>query len=551
MKYTSPISHNALAQHYQSRLDTLIEHGDVKPFFLWHMLVLFGLPLSALLVLHHDGSKFIRRAVFALILGVAYDLIENRRSQLGANGYMLGALTTYWVIWCAALLIFNDVEKKFKRIERRAAPANVGPEDSGFIDMDKDGDVDGCDAPTSASDGGSTPTVNRKPGDDSTKRQGSEELKSRREVLVWQAYPRSFLHRLNWAFDLLSNMRGPQWNWRVSTMGPLPASVNAQLNPGKRDTSRELSDSELLDARTRLKVAFGCFVKSYLLLDLVKVLMMRDPYFIGMASPDIPPPFPFDYLSAIPSGVTLYRHMLTGYGVYIALCFGTSFGPPIFLGLSVAFPTFARAITSVPLDAPWLYADTFGPFFKSALEHGLAGCWGRWWHQLFRVGFTNAGRWILSLLPQRLATNNNIRRAVITFAAFSLSGLLHAFGSHTQLGDTKPFGPFIFFILQAVGITIEDTFKRVILPTLLPYKLPRWLRWTGNALFVYFWLTTTGGYAADDFAKGGMWTTEPIPVSPIRGLDLGVKGEGWWCWKEPWFRRIRRERWWESGLQVL
>lgn len=551
MSHTNPVSYNTLAQRFHDRLDTLTEHGDTKPFFLWHMLVLFGLPLSALLVLHYDGSRFIRRSIFALILGVAFDLIKYRRSQLGANGYMLGVLTTYWVIWCATLLIFNDVEKKFKRIERRTAPANVGPEDSGFIDMDKDGDVDSCDVQTSGSDGGPTPTYNPGPNNDSAKRQGYGEPKSQKEVLIWQAYPQSFLHRLNWAFDLLSNMRGPQWNWRVSTMGPLPASVNAQLNPGKRDTSRELNDSEVLDARTRLKIAFASFVKSYLLLDFVKVLMMRDPYFIGMVSPGIPPPFPFNYLSDIPSGITLYRHMLTGYGVYIALSYGTSFGPPIFLGLSVAFPNFARAITSVPLDAPWLYTDTFGPFFKSALEHGLAGCWGRWWHQLFRVGFTNAGRWILSLLPQRLATNNNIRRAVIAFVAFSLSGLLHAFGSYTQLGDTRPLGPFMFFILQAVGITIEDTFKRIILPSVLPYKLPRWLRWTGNVLFVYFWLTTTGGYAADDFARGGMWTTEPIPVSPIRGLDLGVQGEGWWCWKEPWFRRIRGEQWWESGLQVL
>lgn len=89
MNYTNLLSHHAVAQHYQDRLDASIEHGDAKPFFLWHMLVLFGLPLSALLTLDYHGSRYIRLAVFALILSVAFDMIKNRRAQLGANGYMI------------------------------------------------------------------------------------------------------------------------------------------------------------------------------------------------------------------------------------------------------------------------------------------------------------------------------------------------------------------------------------------------------------------------------------------------------------------------------
>lgn len=546
-------SHHEIIQTKQIQLLTLFEHGALKPFFLWYLLVLFGLPLSALLTLRYNGSRYLRFAVFSLIVSAAFDVIKYRRALLGANGYVVGVAVSYWVIWSATLLIFNDVEKTFKRIERRAAPENVfssdGPE---FIDMDKYGDVNIADP-----NGGDTlPSNDNSAANDSASIPGQQPGKSsmdpyKGEFFTWQTYPESFLHRLNWAFDLLSNMRGPQWNWRISTMGPLPASVHAQLHPGKRDTSRELDDSMIVDSKARLKAVFASFLRSYLLLDLVKVLMIRDPYFKGVVSPAPPPPFPFNYLPDVPMIIALYRHLVTGIGVFTALDYALSFNPIIFLGLSTAFPNAARALTSVPLDASWLYSETFGPFLSTVLESGLAGCWGQWWHQLFRAGFTNTARWLLSLLPEKLATRHGVRRITIPFVAFFLSGLLHACGSYAQLADTNPRDPFVFFILQAVGITIEDTFKRVILPILLPFRLPRWLCRASNFLFAFSWLFFSGHYIADDFARGGVWITEPIPFSPLRGLELGVKGEGWWCWKEPWFRSFKGDGWWQSGLAVL
>ena len=546
-------SHHEIVQAKQIQLLTLFEHGALKPFFLWYLLVLFGLPLSALLTLHYNGSKYLRFAVFALILSTASDIIKYRRALLGANGYIVGVVVSYWVIWSATLLIFNDVEKTFKRIERRAAPGNAstlgGPE---FIDTDKDEDVNIADP-----DGGDALPSNdnsaaEDPASISDQQSGKNSMNPYQgEFFIWQTYPQSFLHRLNWTFDLLSNMRGAQWNWRISHMGPLPASVHAQLHPGKRDTSREVEDSMIMDYKARLKAGFASFLRSYLLLDLIKVLMIRDPYFKGVVSPTPPPPFPFDCLADFPMIITLYRHVVTGLGVCAALDYALSFNPIIFLGLSTAFPNAARALTSVPLDASWLYSNAFGPFLSTVLENGLAGCWGIWWHQLFRPGFTNTARWLLSLLPERLATRHDVRRVTIPFVAFLLSGLLHACGSYAQLADTNPRDTFLFFILQAVGVTIEDTFKRVILPTLLPLKLPRWLRRAGNFLFAFCWLYFPGHYIADDFARGGIWITEPIPLSPLRGLELGVKGEGWWCWKEPWFRSFKGDGWWQSGLAVL
>ena len=540
MPSTAP-SHHELVQSHQEKLLASIDSGTAKPFFLSSIFLLFGLPLLGLLV----GSRYIRLAILALVYSVALDIFRYRRCLLGASGYMIGVITSYWVIWSTTLLLFND-PKNFRRIERQAASTRTSSPE--FIDLHKNGDMIATDP-----DYGTASLVksSAQRSEGSSKGPTSERYLDRNETLVWQPYPQPFLHRLNWVFDLLVNMRGPQWNWRISSMGPLPASVHERLNPGKRDTSLDSDNPETMDARARLKAAFWTFLKSYLLLDLLKVVMMRDPYFKGMVSPAPPPPFPFSYLQDNPILVTLYRQFVTGFGVFICLKYAFVFNPIIFLGLSVALPNFSRAITSVPLDAPWLYSDDFGPFLITAAEGGLAGCWGKWWHQYFRAGFTNTSLWVLSFFPEKLATKRIIRQTVSVFVAFTLSGLIHMGGSYVQIADTNPRGPFTFFLLQAIGVTIEDLFKRAILSGMLPYTLPRWVKWTANCLFVACWLVFTGSYIADDFARGGIWLTEPVPVSILRWLNIGIKGDGWWCWKEPWFRFWKGEGWWDSGLMVL
>lgn len=529
-----------LLQGRQEQLLQSFDNGSIKPFFLWQMLVLIGLPLLGLMAY---GSRWIRRAVLALIPSVAFDILQHRRFLLGAGGYISGVIISYWIIWSMSLLLFNDPVKNFKRIERR--PASIEPINP-MIDMDKNGEI-------RPSAGRGHDAVSSCKSSKSSVQDCAESPRAQytNEVVVWQAYPQGFLHRLNWTFDLLCNMRGAQWNWRGSGMGPFPASVQRQLDPGQQDTFCEVDESKILDTSTRLRSSFWTLLKSYLTLDLLKVLMVRDPYFLGLVSPVPPPPFPFSYLPDIPILITIYRQFLTGFGVYVCLLYATLFNAIIFLGLSVAFPNFARTVTSVPLDAPWLYTDIFGPFCVSVADGGLAACWGQWWHQLFRAGFTNAGRWVLSFFPENLAAKRAIRQTVIVFVAFVLSGFLHANGSYGQIAETNPRGPLIFFFLQAVGISIESTFKTLIRPALLPSTLPRALERTANCLFAACWLVFSGTFIADDFARGGIWLAEPVPVSLLRGLNIGVKGEGWWCWKEPWFRYFEGKGWWDSGVAVL
>ncbi|GFF22059.1 hypothetical protein IFM61606_01206 [Aspergillus udagawae] len=533
-----PSSYRQILDNNRDQFELLIQHGDYKPFYLWHLFVFTALPLCGLLISRRRGARYLRPVVFALILGTAVDVTRHRRALLGGNGYMGGLVTAWWTIWSATILVFNDAERDFERIERRSCNA-------------------ACPDEVRTPDNENKPRSSDKAANGHILKAKQYASQRESETLAWQPYPRAFLHRLNWALGLLFNMRGPEWNWRISTLDPLPDSLQRQRTIRNGRSAREAIDKTSneadpqLDARARLNAFLLTFLKHYLLLDLVKVLMMHDPYFWGLVSSAPARPFPFTYLPlpTIPVIlVRLYRETLSGLGVYAALSFITPLNPIIFLGLSLAFPNASRALTRVPLDAPWLYSDSFGPLAGPSLDHGLIGCWSQWWHQLFRFGFTSTANFLLSLLPEHLAVRPSIRRTVTAVTAFSLSGLIHACGSYTQFAETTPHAHLVFFLLQPVGIMIQNQLARSINAR---YRFSRPIRRAANVMFAFWWLFFSGASIADDFARGGLWLTEPLPISPLRGLGLGAKGEGWWCWREPWFRYWDGGKYWERGLRVL
>lgn len=202
----------------------------------------------------------------------------------------------------------------------------------------------------------------------------------------------------------------------------------------------------------------------------------------------------------------------------------------------------------------------------------MAGVWGQWWHQMFRFGFLSSAHAILNLLPMKLARNVYIRRTVQFFTAFIISAVMHALGSYAQPAPTDPIrGPFMFFILQLVGIILQESAKFVLVSIARslrsssspspspssPHKhhlqspFPRWLGRSTNLIFTCFWLLAWGYTIADDFTISGLWLTEFVPVSLLRGLGLGLEGQGWWCAQEPMFRYWTDGTFWGSGLRVL
>jgi hypothetical protein len=245
-------------------------------------------------------------------------------------------------------------------------------------------------------------------------------------------------------------------------------------------------------------------------------------------------------------------------GVFFALDIIVSLDPLFFLGLSLAFPRFSRSITHQPLDEAWLYPPPFGPA-SSVLDYGLIGAWNTWWHQLFRFGFSESGRFVSYLIipvtqKQQHSSYTLVRRLLQVLVAFSMSGLIHAMGSYTAFADTKPFNTFLFFFLQGIAVLAQGLFffqKAQPQPRRAAPLTTRAL----NFALVFLWFYFTAPLVADDFARSGLWTFEPLPISPIRGLVLrwwGVEGweeEGWSCWKSLWVERWNGETWWQSGIR--
>jgi hypothetical protein len=102
--------------------------------------------------------------------------------------------------------------------------------------------------------------------------------------------------------------------------------------------------------------------------------------------------------------------------------------------------------------------------------------------------------------------------------------------------------------LQPLGIGLQMAFTALLDNVGLKKRLPGWIGGLGNFLYVHVWFYWTAPILTDDFARGGVWLFEPIPVSILRGLGLGLGGEGWWCWKGKLVGWYTGERWWQSGI---
>ena len=232
-----------------------------------------------------------------------------------------------------------------------------------------------------------------------------------------------------------------------------------------------------------------------------------------------------------------------------------SLGPLLFLGLVTPLasqesplpPAVKKQLASVARTEPWLYPDHNGSF-TLVLDRGIAGWWGGWWHQIFRLAFQSAADFVTrksGLKPRTLPAN-----IVGLFVVFGLSGAIHGSGSYSQQGDTRPVrGPLAFFLLQACGILLEMSIARFILHRFTQGKSPRWLVRMTNLVWVYAWFMLTGPLLVNDLSKGGLFLLEPPMISPLRGLGLGVPGDGWFCG----FGKLAEwhwdsERWWLSGL---
>lgn len=557
----APRSDRDLLANRQAQFDASIEAGNIDPFVYPFDSFAAGLLILCLWI---PTPRIVRYAAFACIIYLSTSTVRRCRSLGMAGGYGIGLACGWCILWSATMLIFNDVQKDFRRIEKwRMRP---GGEELATAEQSNGIVSSGAPQGYESSEAGKNSDFRKRKsyqdanGTMESYEGANESAKSQDSPptptpdLLWQPYPRSIPHRLEWSLDLISNFRGPGWSWRISGLPPLPAPLQEQL---RRSSSKNADPQEDLttpvkpsanhqDIKQLLRSAAIQFATLYLIIDLLKVLMMHDPYFWGLPSPQQPPTYLPTLITQSSILTKSYRLILSLSGTIVALNFIFTLSPFFFAGiLGHYFPNFTR----IPFTEPFLYPRMQGPF-TSVFDNGLAGWWGKWWQQMFRFGFSSPSRYLI----HKLGWNHRDPKAktLQLFVAFALSGSLHACASYTQFAPARPLtGPLAFFILQAIGTLAQTALVAALAKNGIVPQLPQWIKRVANLAFLILWFYFTGPLLVDDFARGGIWLFEPVPVSPLRGLGFGAEGEGWWCWHGKWVRFWRGERWWSSGLAIL
>ncbi|KAK7524130.1 membrane bound O-acyl transferase family-domain-containing protein [Phyllosticta citriasiana] len=523
-----------------AKYDDGIGSGLYIPFtYPW---VTFGAFLCFLYLLvphnHSNFLKFMRYPIWLLNASLSFYLILYSRARNSAPSFAVGLVAAWSLIWTATLMIFNDAQTDFKRIERSEGAHRRSKSFGNGALHKKDDDAPKADL---RDDVDTTSELNGHAS-------GSPAYSGN---YSWQSYPIApFIERLDWVTDLFCNFRGMGWNWRISTIPPPPPWIQEQIDKDSSEPVRPAKPTRLgLDGTRRydnrgerLRQALLNFVKGYLAIDLLKVTITLDPYYWGRI--DAPgPSFLPEFIRVSPVLTKAYRLTVCLYAIKTALTWFFDMAPIFFVGLLGSDLIGARG-------EPWLYPDAFGSF-SNVLDKGLAGWWGGWWHQSFRFAFEAPAKKLIDAYGWNpKSTSAKLLHLVV---AFTLSGFLHAAGSYTQIGDTNPLsGPFLFFELQTFGIIFQMLLIRLLRGAGIVQKSPKIIRRLGNFVYVHVWFYYTAPLLCDDFSRGGIWLFEPMPISPLRALGFGPEGASWWCWthqEDSWFFKWHRgKHWWQSGI---
>ena len=333
----------------------------------------------------------------------------------------------------------------------------------------------------------------------------------------WQSMPSAIVERLFWVLDLLGSLRGLHWSY-----GHLrePSGI----------------DRSLARIRSSFLKNYGKLLLIYLCIDCLKEVIALDPYFLGCTNQEPP-----DYIESLFSNkglIQAYRMAVAFAVLYIAVVFLSTFG--LLLFVDVLGPSFAGT-----WGQHWAHRPLLGTL-SSISTYGLKGWWAQCWHQMFRLSFTP----LADALTNKLNIDRKgfIGRTVRLVIAFFFSGIIHASGSYTMWGSTKPFNSFLFSLLQPLGILIQDIGRWSLKKLGLDDRIPVFVRKVANVTFTLLWLLKTFPLLADDFARGGLWLTEPFPVSILQMLGLRSKQRIHPLWHDSVVSLYNGPKWWQMGL---
>lgn len=326
-------------------------------------------------------------------------------------------------------------------------------------------------------------------------------------LIIFNDTKRDLKDRIGWAVDLATTLRGINWSFHFRDKSKIPKPLS---------NLRQTRSTSFCGCLLRFLLSCAC-------IDVLKLIMMTDPYFWGYARAAAPshlPPF-FHH----PAILSAYRSVITTADIKVALHYQCD------LNTLISTQLLGPEILG-PVGEAWMHPPICGPF-SAVLEDGLNGFWGQYWHQIFRIAFTSAGRWVV--LQLGLEPGARGARTVVTLVAFLMSSVLHASSTLTLWGETRPWLDVRFFPPQPVGIWLQGLVQGALGQR---YREKWEAKWTVNAVTSLLWFWAMMPLLAEDLAAGGVWLSEPIPVSPLRGLGFGT-GFGmpkkWWCWRGQWF----------------
>ena len=537
---TSAPSYRALTTLYRTKFYESVAAGEIKPLIApYNFLGLFL--LIGYLCIPHVGRPWLyatRWLVLATIITLEVKKILETSSISWGTGFHVGLCSAWYIIWSMTLLVWTNPQLDARRVERRLG-RNIARDENG---SPKQKNVMAYNQLSNTNDGLKVRLQQKGHTKDTPEGMGKKDERPLTATeYFWQPYPKdSFRDRLGWVLDLVLNFRFPGWNWEISTNPGLPAKVKASLGEAIDLKAMELKSRvgiRLFISRSQFLMALlHRFILAYLLLDVLKVTMTKDPYFL-IGPNDYPLPTHLAPLS--PIILDIYRKLFSLFGIIVALEFISLYVP--FLLCILLGPS----ILGVRGEA-WLYPTTWGSL-ENVFAKGLVGLWGGLWHQTFRFGFLAPSNYLIhqGLLSPRSRTI----KLISLLAAFTASGVIHACASITQFPRTVPYNQFLFFLLQPLGILLQIGFCTFFESRIS--KLTPQIRRAGNFAYTSTWMYITCPLLIDDFARGGLWLYEPLPISPLRWLGLGEEtDQRWWVWDHfgMWYAGGRR--WWECGWLI-
>lgn len=522
--------------------DAYVAAGKGLPFvYPWDSLPALYIVLGVLIRPRLSPSLARPSGIITFLAVVVHStyIVVNRRSIGFASGYGIGLAAMWGAIATWTFIVLHDPNKDFARLEiwEAAAAATYTQTPEGVShSVDKSSSQNGV---TSRQTKGLTQTFT--PKDPKQKNYGPKYR------LVWQTFPSGFMHSIDWTVDLITSFRGPNWNFRILTL----PKIKTLPPPSQYQITRTIEPSILANeihnpsdpSSASLYHAILHTGRLYLFIDIIKIVMITDPYFLGLRPLDSPSPWPL--LEGKFFLTKLTRLLISLTGVLSALSVIFSLSPLFFFSILSALVPQQTLLkyTRAPLYDPRMYADLYVEPLTSIANKGLAGFWGKSWHQMFRYGISEPSKPIVKALG--IDPRSQVGRAIQSLVAFCLSGMIHASASYTTFSiiRSKPLDPWLFFMLQGVGTIIQTAFADLILKQ-MKIEVPKRVRQAGNWAFVLVWLFYTGPLLANDFARAGIWLFEPVPVSLVRG----VMGQGWWHWGGRWFGLRKGEGIFDYGI---